>query len=94
MRFASHGVRNGEEQREGDGNDLGAERRERERERGNVDGQKGGGLFANVDVPSRGRIRRGQCHGGQKGSKGGVWTCGAQLNKFRGPEVQFTSSWT
>jgi len=67
---------------------------EREREKGNVDGQKGGGLFANVDVPSRGRIRRGQCHGGQKGSKGGVWTCGAQLNKFRGTEVQFTSSWT
>jgi len=31
MRFASHGVRNGEEQGEGDGNDLGVERRERER---------------------------------------------------------------
>jgi hypothetical protein len=37
-----------------------------------VDGQNGGGLFANVDVPSRGRIRRDQCHGGQKGSKGGM----------------------
>ena len=49
-----------------------------------MDGQNGGGLFANVDVPSRGRIRRGKCHGGQKGSKGGVWTSGAQLNKFRG----------
>jgi len=34
MRFASHGGRSGEEQGEGDGNDLGAERRERsERER-------------------------------------------------------------
>ena len=45
---------------------------ERERERGNVDGQNSGGLFANVDVPSRGRIRHGQCHGGQKGSRGGM----------------------
>ena len=77
MRFASHGGRSGEEQGEGDGNDLGAERRERsererERERGNVDGQNSGGLFANVDVPSRGRIRHGQCHGGQKGSRGGM----------------------
>jgi len=75
MRFASHGGRNREEQGEGNRNDLGAERRERERERerekGNVDGQNSGGLFANVDVPSRGRIRRDQCHGGQKGSKGG-----------------------
>ena len=48
------------------------EERERERERGNVDGQNSGGLFANVDVPSRGRIRHGQCHGGQKGSRGGM----------------------
>jgi len=33
MRFASHGGCNGEEQGEGDRNDLGVEQRERERER-------------------------------------------------------------
>ena len=49
-----------------------------------MDGQNSGGLFANVDVPSRGRIRRGQCHGGQKGSKGGYGPAAHNLTSLAG----------